>query len=170
MGTHHIGAEGNDLLPEAVAGWLHARGLTLATAESCTGGRVASSLIGVPGSSAFFKEGYVTYTNESKTRILGVSTDLIRTQGAVCEEVARAMAEGARRVAGADLGVGVTGIAGPGGGTADKPVGLVHVAVAGPKDGQVLHKKRRYPGTRELVQVRAAAGVLGLIGQVCGGL
>src|SRR5690606_24881371 len=138
------------------------RRLTLASAESCTGGRIAAAFTAIPGISAAFLEGLVTYSNEAKTRLLGVSTDLLRAHGAVSREVALAMATGARERAGADWGVSTTGVAGPGGGSAEKPVGLVHIAVAGP-DGMVHHVERRYPGDRDQVQARATAGALDLL-------
>ena len=117
---------GEDL--EAVVGrLLKEGGRMLACAESCTGGLLSGRITGVPGSSAYFKEGFVTYANESKVRSLGVPEDLIDAHGAVSAEVAAAMAEGARRAAGADFGLSVTGIAGPDGGTPDKPVGLVFI-------------------------------------------
>ncbi len=163
---HHLRCLGTDELPEAVAAWLVARRLTLATAESCTGGRVAAALTAIPGISSVFGEGLVTYSNAAKTRLLGVPADLLAQHGAVSPEVAAAMARGARDRAGADLGLGVTGIAGPGGGSEEKPVGLVHLAVAGPGEA-VVHRERRFPGTRELVQARATAAALGLIAEVC---
>jgi len=107
-----------------------ARGFTLATAESCTGGLIAGALTEIPGSSDVVDRGFVTYSNAAKTALLGVPDALIGRAGAVSEEVARAMAEGARARAGAGLAIAVTGIAGPGGATATKPVGRVHVACA----------------------------------------
>lgn len=107
-----------------------ARRLTIATAESCTGGLIAAVLTEVPGSSAVVERGFVTYSNAAKTDLLGVPAALIKTHGAVSEEVARAMAEGAIRRSPADIAVAVTGIAGPTGGTPDKPVGLVHFATS----------------------------------------
>jgi nicotinamide-nucleotide amidase len=109
---------------------LRSRGLKLATAESCTGGLIAAILTEVPGSSDVFERGFVTYSNEAKTEQLGVSAELIAKHGAVSEEVARAMASGALKNSRADIAVAVTGVAGPGGGTETKPVGLVHLAVA----------------------------------------
>lgn len=163
----HVRALGSDQLAEAVVGWLVARGLTLATAESCTGGRAAAAITAIPGASVVFGEGLVTYSNEAKSRLLGVPPALIADVGAVSAEVAVAMARGARARSGAALGLGVTGIAGPGGGSAAKPVGLVHMAVAGPGEGDVVHRERRYPGARDLVQVRATAAALGLLAEVC---
>jgi len=105
-------------------------GLKLAVAESCTGGLLAAALTDIAGSSAVFERGFVTYSNEAKAELLGVPIDLIERHGAVSEPVARAMAEGALVRSRADIAVSVTGIAGPHGGSADKPVGLVHFAVA----------------------------------------
>lgn len=107
------------------------RGLTVVTAESCTGGLVAHLLTEVPGSSAYLRGGVVAYADEVKREVLGVPAEVLAAHGAVSAQVAVAMAEGARTRLGADLGVGVTGVAGPDGGTESKPVGLVYVAVAG---------------------------------------
>lgn len=115
-----------------------ARGTRIATAESCTGGLIAGTLTEVPGSSAVFERGFVTYANEAKTELLGVPADLIARAGAVSEDVAVAMAEGALAHSPADLAIAVTGIAGPGGGTPAKPVGLVHIAAA-KRGGETKH-------------------------------
>lgn len=117
-------------LEQVVVEQLRRHGKTVATAESCTGGLVAEKITRIPGASEIFSYGVCTYANEAKTRELGVSAKLLATQGAVCEQVAMQMAAGARERAGADIGVGVTGIAGPGGGSAEKPVGLVYIALA----------------------------------------
>jgi nicotinamide-nucleotide amidase len=130
-------------------------GRTLTTAESCTGGLVAERLTRVPGSSEYFLGGAVTYTNELKTKLLGVPAELIAEHGAVSEPVARAMAEGACRALGSDYGIAITGVAGPGGGSEAKPVGTVHLAVAGPGetgDRETAHRKIRFPGDRERVR------------------
>ena len=119
-----------------------ARGLQVATAESCTGGLVAGALTGVAGSSAAVDRGFVTYSNAAKTDLVAVPAALIDAHGAVSEPVARAMAAGALDRSNAGVSVAVTGIAGPGGGTADKPVGLVHFAAAGPTG--VVHAERRF--------------------------
>jgi PncC family amidohydrolase len=121
-------------------GLLRSRGLSLATAESCTGGGLSDAITDVPGSSDYFLGGIVSYSNSAKERLLGVDPRLLAAHGAVSESVAMAMAEGACRALGADVGVGITGIAGPGGGSQEKPVGLVYVAVAS-ADGQTV---RRY--------------------------
>jgi nicotinamide-nucleotide amidase len=117
-----------------------ARGITLITAESCTGGLVAATLTAVPGASDVFERGFVTYSNSAKSEMLGVPVWLIERHGAVSEDVARAMAGGALTHSQASLAVAVTGIAGPDGGSAEKPVGLVHFA-AGMRDEAIAHEK-----------------------------
>jgi len=146
------------------------RGLTLATAESCTGGLIAAALTASPGSSKVLERGYVTYSNTAKVADLGVPADLIQQKGAVSEEVARAMAEGAIAAAGVDLALSVTGIAGPDGGTPQKPVGLVHIAVAH-RGGKSLHRECRYGNigrgeVRRLSALAALALMKELIGQL----
>ncbi|MDQ3864913.1 MAG: competence/damage-inducible protein A [Actinomycetota bacterium] len=126
--------EDEETLEGVVGRLLGERGATLTLAESCTGGLLAKRLTDVPGSSAYFKEGLVTYSNESKERLLGVPHALMMDYGAVSEPVARAMAQGARRVSGTDYGLSVTGVAGPDGGTKEKPVGLVFVEISDAKD------------------------------------
>ncbi len=134
----------------------------IATAESCTGGLVAGLLTAVPGSSAVVDRGFVTYSNEAKTDLVGVPAALIAAHGAVSEPVARAMAEGARAASRADVAVAITGIAGPGGGSAEKPVGLVHLAVAGPHGTR--HLARRYGDLgRAGIRRAAVADALGLL-------
>lgn len=120
-----------------------AAGVKLATAESCTGGLIAAYLTEVPGSSDVFERGFVTYSNEAKTASLGVPLELLERHGAVSEEVARAMAEGAVGSSPADISVAVTGVAGPGGGSPEKPVGLVHMA-AGRRGGATVHRACRF--------------------------
>jgi nicotinamide-nucleotide amidase len=115
---------------EALLAAARAKGLKLATAESCTGGLIAGLLTEIPGSSDVVDRGFVTYSNKAKEEMLGVPAALLRQHGAVSETVARAMAEGAIRHSAAQLSIAVTGIAGPGGGTEEKPVGLVHIAAA----------------------------------------
>jgi nicotinamide-nucleotide amidase len=122
------GSEDMQALATEVLRACAARGLMVATAESCTGGMVAAALTDIPGSSSVFERGFVTYSNAAKADCLGVAMALIETHGAVSEPVARAMAEGALVQSCADLTVAITGIAGPGGGSADKPEGLVHFA------------------------------------------
>jgi nicotinamide-nucleotide amidase len=135
---------------------LQARGLTLATAESCTGGLVAAAVTAIAGSSATLLAGYVTYSNEAKTRSVGVDPALIGRLGAVSAEVAAAMAEGATRESGAGMGISTTGIAGPGGGTATKPVGLVYIGVA--LAGQPARVEGHvFPGDRAAVRAATVA-------------
>jgi nicotinamide-nucleotide amidase len=127
----------------AVLDTCRVRGLTLATAESCTGGLVAGALTEIAGSSTVVDRGFVTYSNEAKQQMLGVPADTIKTFGAVSRETAEAMARGALTHADVDLAVAITGIAGPGGGSKDKPVGLVQFACAA-RDGSLTHKEMRY--------------------------
>lgn len=131
-----------------------ANGLMLACAESCTGGLVSAALTSVAGSSAVVERGFVTYSNQAKTDMLGVPAQVIADHGAVSEAVARAMAQGALAHSHADVAVAVTGIAGPGGGTADKPVGLVHFAAAR-RGGAVMHRREVFAGDRERVRGQA---------------
>lgn len=148
----HDDVAGTDVsgLPEVVINELRNRGQTLATAESCTGGLVSARLTDVPGASDAFVGGVVSYSNEIKEHQLGVPLAVLMDHGAVSEEVALAMAAGVRDRLGADWGVGITGIAGPTGGTDDKPVGLVHWAVAGP--GGAWSEHRVFPGDRTVVR------------------
>lgn len=125
---------------------LEENSLTISCAESCTGGLLTSTLTDVPGSSAYLTGSVVSYTNEVKARILGVPEESLASCGAVSEPVARAMAEGVRALMRTDIGVGITGIAGPGGGTVGKPVGLVYIAVSSPS-GTVV-SENRFLGTR----------------------
>jgi nicotinamide-nucleotide amidase len=141
-------------LEEAVGARLRAAGLTLGVAESCTGGLIGHRITQVPGSSGYFLGSLVTYSNAAKTRILGVPEGLLAEHGAVSEPVAQAMAAGARRVLGADLAVSVTGIAGPAGGTPQKPVGLTYIALSTP-DGEKCEQHRLF-GTRDMIKIRAA--------------
>ena len=139
-----------------------AKGLVLVTAESCTGGLVAGALTAIAGSSAVVERGFVTYSNASKTELLAVPADLIEAHGAVSEPVARAMARGALAGSGADLSVSVTGVAGPGGGTAEKPVGLVHFSAVGP-NGEI-HAMHRFGDIgREQVRLASVRVALGLL-------
>jgi nicotinamide-nucleotide amidase len=138
------------------------RGLKIATAESCTGGLVAALLTEIAGSSAVVERGFVTYSNEAKTELIGVPAELIAAHGAVSEPVARAMAEGALAHSRADVAIGITGIAGPTGGTATKPVGLVHFGLAR-KGAATIHLERRYGNLgREAVRRRAVEDALAL--------
>jgi nicotinamide-nucleotide amidase len=147
---------------ELVATGLLARGWTVATGESCTGGMLASRLVDRPGSSAYVAGGVVAYSNEAKTALLGVPADMIATRGAVSPEVARELADGARARFGADVGVGITGVAGPDGGTEAKPVGYVCVCVT-TGDGLVLARDRQLPGGRADVRERSTDAGMHLI-------
>jgi nicotinamide-nucleotide amidase len=137
------------------------RGLTLATAESCTGGLVAARLTSVPGSSDVVLGGVVAYANEVKQDELDVPPELIGAHGAVSAEVAEAMARGARRRLGADVAIAVTGIAGPDGGTPEKPVGLVYLHAEGPDGG--LGREFSFPGDRPAIRGRSVTGGLHLV-------
>jgi nicotinamide-nucleotide amidase len=148
-------------IDQLVTDTLRERGLTIATAESCTSGLLAARLTDRPGSSAWLLAGLATYSNAAKTELLGVPADLIARVGAVSEEVAIAMAEGARSRVGSDVAVGITGIAGPDGGTPDKPVGLVHFCAVGPD--RRIARKLRIPGSRDDVRKRATTQALHLV-------
>lgn len=151
----------DDTFAGVVGRALRNAGLTLAIAESCTGGLVGHMLTSEAGASEFLLLDAVTYANSAKQTVLGVSEDILRAHGAVSEEVACRMAEGARRVAGADLGLAITGVAGPGGGTEAKPVGLVFLAIASARGTEVV--ERRFAGDRGQIQTRAAYDGLSLV-------
>ena len=143
---------------------MRAKKLKLATAESCTGGLVSALLTEISGSSSVFTHGYITYANEAKTQMLGVPESLLDLVGAVSEQVAVAMAEGALKHSGADVAVSLTGIAGPSGETPNKPVGLVHIASV--RSGYAtLHEWRQFAGDRAAVRLQATILALELIGQ-----
>ncbi len=129
-------------LAQQIVATASARGLMLATAESCTGGLVSAAITAIPGSSAVLDRGFVTYSNEAKAEMLGVSVKILSDHGAVSQAVAVAMAEGAVTNSRATVSVSVTGVAGPGGGSVDKPVGLVHFAASGAKG--VIHRVERF--------------------------
>jgi nicotinamide-nucleotide amidase len=154
------GEDGRDL-PQVVMALFRARGLSLSLAESCTGGLLASRLTEVPGASATLERAFVTYANRAKVEELGVDPGLLERLGAVSEEVAAAMALGARRAAGAAIGVGITGIAGPDGGTAEKPVGLVFVALDGAAGTRV--RRSVFPGSRSRVRFQATQVALEML-------
>jgi len=135
--ANHIYGTGDDRLEEVVVKLLAAAHQTIATAESCTGGTIANRITNVSGSSEVFINGCVTYSDESKVRLLGVSEGTLKAHGAVSEEIAREMAEGIRTRSGTDFGISTTGIAGPTGGTAEKPVGLVYIGFAAPHRTEV---------------------------------
>jgi competence/damage-inducible protein CinA-like protein len=148
-------------LEQIVGYWLQMRSATLAVAESCTGGLLAERITSVSGSSRYFLGGAVVYSNELKTELAGVPADMVERHGAVSREVAAALAEGIRYKCGATLGVGVTGVAGPSGGTAEKPVGLVFHAVASDRGTEVI--QRNFPGDRKRIRWFASTMALDMV-------
>ncbi len=152
--------DGRDLV-QVVGELLQSNRHTIALAESCTGGLLAARLTELPGSSAYLGRAFVTYANDAKTELLGVPEALIAEHGAVSEEVARGMAEGARRSARSSIGVGITGIAGPDGGTPEKPVGLVYIAIAGVAGDRV--RRAQFPGERDRIRFQATQSALEMI-------
>ena len=134
-------------LEEQIVKKLQEKGYTITTAESCTGGLLAGRILNVSGASEVYMEGYITYANEAKERILGVKHETLETYGAVSKETAEEMAVGAARVAKADVALSTTGIAGPGGGTVEKPVGLIYISCL--LNGEVQVRELRLHGTRE---------------------
>jgi nicotinamide-nucleotide amidase len=157
----YLFSSGGESLEEVVGMYLVLRRKTLAVAESCTGGLLAERLTRVPGSSNYFLGGAICYSNVLKTRLVGVPQKLIEEQGAVSKSVAQALAEGIRRRTGASMGLGITGVAGPGGGTAEKPVGLVFIALADERSTQV--RQFRFPGDRERIRHWATQAALEII-------
>jgi len=155
----NLNAGAQDLLQLCL---IHA--VTVATAESCTGGMVAAALTSIPGSSQVVERGFVTYSNESKTEMLGVPAATIETHGAVSEPVARAMAEGAIKHSRAIAALAITGIAGPDGGTPEKPVGTVHIAAA-MQGAATLHEKHHFSGDRDSVRLQSSLAAIELLMQ-----
>jgi nicotinamide-nucleotide amidase len=149
--AEYVYGEGADTLESVVGRLLRERSLTLAVAESCTGGLVGHRVTNVPGSSAYFREGVVCYSDGTKQRLLGVRADTLQVHGAVSEETAREMAVGVRERAGSGLGLATTGIAGPDGGTAEKPVGTVCLALA--SDTGVVSRRYQLWGTRDWIKL-----------------
>ena len=150
-----------EALEDVVAKQLQEHRATIAVAESCTGGMLAVRLTNVPGSSSYFRGGVVSYSNDLKSAWADVPREIIEAKGAVSSEVALAMADGIRRHTGSTLGVGVTGIAGPGGGTPEKPVGLVHIAIADEKGTK--EREFRFPGTRDRIRHQATQAALDMV-------
>ena len=142
-------------------------GRTVATAESCTAGMLAARLTDLPGSSAYLRGGLVVYSNEAKHELAGVPTELIARVGAVSAEVAEALAAGARTRLAADIGIGITGVAGPGGGTESKPVGLVHLCASGPD--RSIARRVQVPGSRADVRARATLIAMHLLRELLTG-
>jgi nicotinamide-nucleotide amidase len=159
----HVFARDERPLAAIVVEALRARGWTAATAESCTAGLVAAALTEVPGSSDVVAGGIVAYSNEAKERLLGVDAGILARHGAVSAETARAMAAGGRRALGADAAVAVTGVAGPGGGTPEKPVGTVCVCVADGAGSTLLERNVRVPGDRAAVRERTTTLAMHLL-------
>ncbi len=155
-------AEGSETMEEVVGRLLAERKLTVATAESCTGGLIGHRLTQVPGSSAYVERGVICYSNRAKSELLGVSPRLIEAHGAVSAEVAAAMARGMRERAGVSAAVSVTGIAGPGGATPAKPVGLVYIGLHA-DDGPAITKEYRFNGDRSVVKQRSSQAALDLL-------
>ena len=159
-----IYATSEQSLEEVVGRQLALKQATISVAESCTGGLLSARLTSIPGSSRYFMSGMVTYSNQSKIDLAGIPPLLLDMQGAVSEEVARGLAECVREKVGTTIGVGVTGIAGPGGGTPEKPVGTVHIAVAGP--GGTEHRQLMFPGNRDRIRSWTSQAALDLIRRV----
>ncbi len=161
-----LGVESDSQLLAIAAGRaLLAAGLRAVTAESCTGGALAAALTDVPGSSQWFERGYVTYSNAAKMQDLGVARVTLESHGAVSAAVAEQMVTGALRVSGADVAVGITGIAGPDGGTLEKPVGLVYLAI-GRRGVAVDVRRELFAGDRAAVRAAAVAAALRLLEQI----
>ena len=149
------------LLETAIANLCGKHGFTISSAESCTGGLVAGTLINAPGVSAVYKEGFITYSNEAKEKRLGVKHETLEQFGAVSEETASEMAEGCAKCAETDFSIVTTGIAGPGGGTVEKPVGLVYIGCYA--RGKVVVEKRMYDGDRSAIRHQAVNDALKLL-------
>ena len=160
MGLYVYSTDGR-ALEEVLGGMLVERTLTIAVAESCTGGLIASRLTDVPGSSRYVERGIVSYSNAAKTELLDVSEEMLKAHGAVSEAVATAMAEGIRSRSRVDIGIGVTGIAGPDGGTAEKPVGMVCIAASSAAGSRV--RTFRFVGGREMVKFQASQAALDMV-------
>lgn len=161
MFTDGLIATARDLLDD-----LRQRGLKLVTAESCSGGLIAALLTEIPGSSDVLERGFVTYSNDAKVEAIGVPRALIEQFGAVSREVAEAMAKGALAHSKADIAISVTGVAGPGGGTVEKPVGLVYLTVFGPGRGATTKECRFSAGSRSTIRLASVGEALTLIRQV----
>jgi nicotinamide-nucleotide amidase len=157
-----------DPLEVVVGGLLRERHATVAVAESCTGGMLGARLTTTPGSSHYFVGGFITYSNALKREMLGVSAETLERFGAVSPETAEAMAVGARQRTGATYAVSITGVAGPDGGSDEKPVGLVYLGIAGPEGASVTH--RRFPGDRERIRVFTTQAALDVLRRKLQGL
>ena len=164
LGDHLCSTDGRSL-SEVVGELLRRDGFRVAVGESCTGGLVIARLVDVPGSSSYVETGVIAYSNEVKRTVLGVDPGLLKTHGAVSEAVAVAMAEGARQVGATDIGIGVTGVAGPGGGSDEKPVGTVCFGVVGPASEREA-RTVRFPGDRAMIRRQATGAALDLLRRV----
>jgi PncC family amidohydrolase len=154
------------VLAEDIGKVLRIKKLTLAVAESCTGGKLGDLITEVPGSSDYFLGGVISYSNDAKTSLLGVDATTLKTKGAVSEEVALQMAAGARKILNADIGVGITGVAGPAGGTPQKPVGLVYIAVS--SSGASVCRRNVFNGTRSVIKDQSAQKALAMLREFLG--
>ena len=152
---------GQKSLEEKVVELLAERHYTVTTAESCTGGMIAGTIVNAAGASEVLNEGYITYSNEAKERLVGVSHETLERFGAVSEQTAREMAEGAARAAGADAALSATGIAGPGGGSVEKPVGLVYIGCC--LNGRTVVKECRFNGSRMENRLRTVETALTML-------
>ena len=150
-----------DALAQAIVNLLKEKNMTVTTVESCTGGLLSATLVDVSGASEVFYQGVVTYANEAKVRLVGVKEETLRAHGAVSEETAREMAEGGCKSANANAALSVTGIAGPGGGTKEKPVGLVYIGCC--VNGNTVVQKNNFSGSRREVREQSVAGALKLL-------
>ena len=159
--SNYIFSSDDEILEETIGKLLLARGLSIGVAESCTGGMVAARITDIPGSSGYFMGGVVSYSNDVKNKVLGVSAGVLERYGAVSREVASAMAEGVRKLTGADLGLATTGIAGPGGGTPDKPRGLVYISMA--DASSACSREYRFPGIRAAVRLGVTNAALNML-------
>ncbi len=158
IGPHHISGHNDDCLEKVIGRHLRERGWRLAIAESCTGGLLSRKITAVPGASDYLDRAFVTYSNRAKTELLNISRELLRAHSAVSEQVALAMAEGALKSAAAEVSVGITGIAGPAGGTSEKPVGTVFIACV--TLSQKIVEKYSFRGTREQIQESSTQAAL----------
>ncbi len=167
IGAHHISGHNDDCLEKVIGRHLRERGWRLTIAESCTGGLVSRKITAVPGASDYLDRAFVTYSNRAKTEILGVSEELLRARGAVSGQVALAMARGALKSAAVEVSAGITGIAGPTGGTSEKPVGTVFIACVTPT--QEIVEKYCFGGTREQIQESATQAALVMLWKLLAG-
>jgi len=161
---HHIFTTTGEMLEGVVCNMLKERNITLSTAESCTGGLLSHRITNIPGSSEYFLEGVISYSNEAKSKILGVPMALIDSYGAVSAQVVEVMAKGVKELAGSDIGIGISGIAGPGGGTPEKPVGTVYIGWYSETKGAISHKFH-FHGTREEIKLVTVLNALDMIRQ-----